>query len=279
MTLQPPSGNDPRAVTPPAGPSTPSPPDTSGRPATMGIYAASGTQSADHGTSGGAAHGTAPGTAGREEPGRPVEQLPEQARNVASQVADRVQSTAGQVAEQVQQQATSRIDEQKERASGGLGSLAQAVRQTGQELRRQDEGSAVAQYADSAAQQLERMASYLRTRDAAQLFDEAEDLARRQPALFLGGALTLGFLGARFLMASGQRAARRRYAQSAAAPASPAPYVAQPAPYGAPELTDLRETPPTTIPPRTTPIGPASVAGTGAAGAPSSPSTPGAGGA
>lgn len=139
----------------------------------------------------------------------------DRAQAKAGEVVDQAKETAGRVAGQVQEQATSRLEEQKERAAGGLGSLAQAVRQTGQELRGQEQGAGVAAYADTAAQQIERAASFLRTRDVPQLLDEVEDVAQRQPALFLGGALALGFLGVRFLLSSGDRASRRRRAMEA----------------------------------------------------------------
>jgi hypothetical protein len=139
----------------------------------------------------------------------------------AGEVVDQAKETAGRVAGQVQEQATSRLEEQKERAAGSLGSLAQAVRQTGQELRAQDETAGVAAYADTAAQQIERVASFLRTRDVPQLLEEVEDVAQKQPALFLGGALALGFLGARFLLSSGDRAARRRRAIEASQRTAP----------------------------------------------------------
>jgi hypothetical protein len=68
-------------------------------------------------------------------------------------------------------------------------------------LREQDQDP-IGQYADRAAEQVERFSGFLRERDADQLIGEAENLARRQPAVFLGGAFALGVLGARFLKAS-----------------------------------------------------------------------------
>jgi hypothetical protein len=108
---------------------------------------------------------------------------------------------------QVQEQATTRLDRQKETAATGLSSVADAVRQVGQNLRGQGEeqGAIVqyaAQYGDKAADQIERLTDYLRRNDATQLVREVEGFARRQPALFLGGAFLLGLAGARFLKSS-----------------------------------------------------------------------------
>ncbi len=113
------------------------------------------------------------------------------------------QQKASQAAERAQQQAKSQAASQKERAADRLGSVAQALRQTGQQLREQDQGS-MAQYTEKAADQVEWLSDQLRNKDVNQLIGEAERVARRQPALFLGGAFALGLVGARFLKSSSQ---------------------------------------------------------------------------
>src|SRR5690606_33979901 len=50
--------------------------------------------------------------------------------------------------------------------------------------------------------QVDSLASFLDNQDVAELVDNAEDLARRQPAVFVGGAFALGVLGGRFLRSS-----------------------------------------------------------------------------
>ena len=123
----------------------------------------------------------------------------------AEGLIDKAKQTTGQVVEQVQQQATTRLDRQKETAAVGLKSVADAVRQTGQSLREQEQGGIAqyaAEYGERAAEQIERFTDYLRERDVNQLVAEVEDFARRQPALFIGGAFLLGFAGSRFLKSS-----------------------------------------------------------------------------
>jgi hypothetical protein len=78
-----------------------------------------------------------------------------------------------------------------------------ALRETAQQLRKQGQGS-VGQYADKAADQVERFSGYLRETEVDQIMDEARGFARRRPALFLGGAVALGFFGTRFLKSSSQ---------------------------------------------------------------------------
>jgi hypothetical protein len=123
----------------------------------------------------------------------------------AEGIVDQAKETTGQVVEQVQQQATSRLDHQKETAITGFASVADAIRQVGQSLREQEQGGITqyaAEYGERAAEQIERLTDYLRERDVNQLVGEVEDFARRQPALFIGGAFLLGLAGARFLKSS-----------------------------------------------------------------------------
>ncbi len=125
----------------------------------------------------------------------------DKAKEQSREVAQRTRQQASQVAKQGREQAKSQIATQKERAARQLEGVAQVLQQSGQQFREQDQDS-VGQYADRAAEQVEWFSSFLRERDADQLIGEAENLARRQPAVFLGGALALGVLGARFLKAS-----------------------------------------------------------------------------
>ncbi len=101
----------------------------------------------------------------------------------------------------VKEQATAQLSSQKDRATDGLGSVAQAVRQTTQHLR-DNQNDTVARYAEQAAEQIERFSERLRNKDVGELMTDAQQLARRQPALFVGGAFAIGLLGARFLKSS-----------------------------------------------------------------------------
>jgi hypothetical protein len=138
----------------------------------------------------------------------------DQAQDTVSQVVDQAQGVAAQVADQAKQQATSQLASQKDRAVDGLATVAQALRQTGQTLQQQDQET-VGGYVEQAAQRVESMTNYLRAHEVHELLEDTQNLARRQPVLFLTGALALGFVAARFLMSSGQRAAAQRRASSA----------------------------------------------------------------
>jgi len=116
-----------------------------------------------------------------------------------SVAADR--STTAGIAGRVREQAAVQLSKQKDRATDGLGSVAQAVRDTTQHLRNHQHET-VAEYAEKAARQIERLSEGLRNKDVGELLNDAQDLARRRPALFVGGAFAAGLLGARFLKSS-----------------------------------------------------------------------------
>ncbi len=105
------------------------------------------------------------------------------------------------IMDRVRERATAQLSSQKDRATDGLGSVAQAVRQSTKHLRdhKQD---AIAQYVDKAADQLDRISTQLKNRDVNELVSEVQRFARRQPALFVGSAFALGVIGARFLKSS-----------------------------------------------------------------------------
>lgn len=117
-------------------------------------------------------------------------------------VLQQASQKASEIADQARTQVISKLDDQKEAAAGSLGSVAQALRQTGQQFRDQDQ-QPFGQVAESAADMVDRFSGFLSERDIHQLIGEAESFARRQPALFIGGAFALGLLAARFLKSSG----------------------------------------------------------------------------
>jgi hypothetical protein len=121
--------------------------------------------------------------------------------NTSSGAGGNNQSSTAGIAGRVREQATAQLSKQKDRATEGLGSVAQAVRGTTEQLRN-NQHDKVAQFAEQAAQQIERLSERLRNKDVTELLDDAQRLARRKPAMFVGGAFALGLLGARFMKSS-----------------------------------------------------------------------------
>lgn len=134
------------------------------------------------------------------------------------------QDVVGQAQEQAQnlvntarEQATSQLTTQKERAADSLTTIVTALQAASQEVRNQD-GGPMADYIDTAASQVDQIATALRDQDISQLLKTTEQFARRQPALFLAAAFALGFAGTRFLKsssgASGRMSQGNGYRQS-----------------------------------------------------------------
>jgi hypothetical protein len=112
--------------------------------------------------------------------------------------------SAGDLRQKVASTVASAADTQKNRAAEGLGSIADVARQTGEDLRGQNE--MLASWVNAASDQLRTMADRLRDRPAAELADDLTRFARQRPAMFLGGAFLLGLGVARLLKASPDRA-------------------------------------------------------------------------
>ena len=92
------------------------------------------------------------------------------------------------------------INQQKTAGADYIGNIASAVQRAAGQF--DGDTPQAAQYVRQAAEQLESVANAIRTRDVRELLGEAEQFARRQPTLFFGGALFLGFAVMRFLKTS-----------------------------------------------------------------------------
>ena len=122
----------------------------------------------------------------------------DQAKNLASEAKDQAKEVANQARDHVQ----TLVGQQKNQAADRLGSLAEALREAGRKLNEGQQAGDFGQYADRAAQQLERVSTYLRDHELRDFVRDTETFARRRPEVFLGGTLIAGLMLARFLKAS-----------------------------------------------------------------------------
>jgi hypothetical protein len=81
--------------------------------------------------------------------------------------------------------------------------VALLLHQAGEQAQQQEK-DLVASYAQKAATQLGEFSESLAGQDVTQMVESTKQFARREPMLFVGGALAAGFLGARFLRSSSQ---------------------------------------------------------------------------
>jgi hypothetical protein len=85
----------------------------------------------------------------------------------------------------------------RQQAAEGLETLAGNIRRISSDLETQQ--PAMADAANSLAEQTERLASYLRETDTPGILRDVEAAARRRPLLFVGGAFVAGLAAARIL--------------------------------------------------------------------------------
>ena len=122
----------------------------------------------------------------------------QQAKNLAHEAKDQTVKVAEQARDHVQQL----VGQQKDQAADRLGSLAEVLREAGHKLNEGEQSGDFGRYADRAAQQVDRLSTYLRDNDLRGFVRDTENFARRRPEVFLGGALLAGLALARFLKAS-----------------------------------------------------------------------------
>lgn len=144
-------------------------------------------------------------TSGQQSGGSAREQI----REVKNQVVDQAKNTF----QQARDRASSSLGESKSQFADQFGTIAEAFRRTTEHLRSEDQ-QRIAGLTDTVARQVEQLAGYLRNKDARAMRQDLENLARRQPALIIGGALLLGLIGARFLKSSERRGEGRRFGDS-----------------------------------------------------------------
>lgn len=130
----------------------------------------------------------------------------EKAKEVYSDAKTTTKDAAGQVMGKAKKQAVSKIDEQKSNLAQNIGTVAQEIRTLGDNLNKSDAESSVvsyaAQYGNTIADKVENFSQYLDDKNLSELVTDIERLAKRNPAVFIGSAFALGFLGARFLKSS-----------------------------------------------------------------------------
>ena len=110
---------------------------------------------------------------------------------------DVLKAGGGQVIEDARSMVRNMADQQKHKVASRLGGVAQALHETAKTLEKQN--ATAGRYAGLAARQVDRATKALKERAVEELVGEAEDFARRQPMLFIGGAMAAGFILSRVI--------------------------------------------------------------------------------
>jgi hypothetical protein len=144
-----------------------------------------------------------------------LKQLKDKAADVAGAVRESAGNAAGQVKQKagemtraisgtIKEEAERLFDEQKGKAASKVTRYGKAIHQAAHALRAV-KAEGLAEYADSAAETVEGLTSYLEERNLAQVLQDAGEVARRHPGLTIGGMFLTGFALARFVKASASR--------------------------------------------------------------------------
>lgn len=127
-----------------------------------------------------------------------------EAKRQTADVRDKVREGAQSAKERVQAEAERGFERGKSRVVTQIHGVAEAFRRTGEQLR-EEEQSDLAGYTDKIAEQVDKVSHYLDDKGLRGAVSDLEGFARQRPALFVGGALAVGLVAARFLRSSGHR--------------------------------------------------------------------------
>ena len=147
------------------------------------------------------------------------EQLKEDAKQAVRKVKHRVKESASQAAGEVKEQARTAVRQQQEMAAEKLSSVAQAVRDSAERLREDEEAPSIAGLIEQAADRIESFSTYLREQDLRDMIDNVQNWARRNPTIFLGGSFILGLVVARLLKSTREAYEREDFTEDYNKPA------------------------------------------------------------
>jgi hypothetical protein len=119
------------------------------------------------------------------------------------EAAERAGHAAIEKVEAVRDRTRDGINQGKQQVADRIRRLGSALRSASDSLREDDK--VVARYADYVSETMDKAAGYVGSADITRTVQDVERFARRQPALFFGGAFLLGLAAGRFLKSSQRR--------------------------------------------------------------------------
>jgi len=137
----------------------------------------------------------------------------------ASEVADHAKQALGTIKDEARQGARSQLESQRGHLTGEIKEVSRVLRDASRNLH--EEHGTAATYVERIADQTDRLGSYLDRTSPREIADEVSRFARREPAMFIGGAFVLGIFAGRFLKSSARQegsayrkpSGRQRYGQ------------------------------------------------------------------
>jgi hypothetical protein len=97
------------------------------------------------------------------------------------------------------------VDERSTMIGQRIGTVAEDLRNVGDQLRATGVAGGAAGYADRGAELVDQLSHYLQDADSERMIGDLEGIARRSPWAIAAGAMMLGFAASRFLKTSSTR--------------------------------------------------------------------------
>lgn len=145
-------------------------------------------------------HDAEPTRSAAEQTKEQAQRMKSQAIEAGQQAKQQVTDMAQQAGQAMRQHGSQLIDNQKRRLVEQISGARDATQAAATKLRG-DHDDNIAAYVEGVATYLDRAQQYLNDRDGSALLRDAQDLARKKPAWFLGGMFVAGVAIARFAKA------------------------------------------------------------------------------
>jgi hypothetical protein len=126
----------------------------------------------------------------------------------AREAVDQVRSAAASTVARAKEESGRIAGEKKYAAADRIGGYSSAIHDSAKSLEEKDPN--IAWFTHRAADRLQEAADYVRDHDIGELRRDAEEVARRHPAVFFGGLFVVGLLVGNLLKASGRAAGNGR---------------------------------------------------------------------
>jgi hypothetical protein len=124
-----------------------------------------------------------------------IKQTGTQAASLVTDVAKDAQTRAASLAGDAKEQAVAAAENQKEGIADQLSGVARALQSSSEQMTGQQDW--LARLVETGGKELEMLADTLRTNDLRALMGKLDELARAQPAIFVGATMAAGFAAVR----------------------------------------------------------------------------------
>lgn len=135
-------------------------------------------------------------------------QIKDGVMRAARENADHVTDAALHLADKAKEGVSSSVERQKSAGADYIELIAQATERAANEFDK--DIPQAANFIRQASAQVHSIADTVREKNARELVGEVQDFARRQPTLFFGGAVILGFAALRFLKSASPAASSNK---------------------------------------------------------------------